>query len=429
MEKAVFLPTDRDFDMIEFDFDKAVERRGTCSIKWDALKDFFGREDLLPMWVADMDFRTPECVLDAIRRQLEQGVMGYTYPCGEWSASICRWLYRRHSWTVQPEHLIYVAGIVRGIAHAVDCFTERGDRVLVMAPVYHPFFLVSERQGRQVVYSPLRLDDDEVNIDFERLGKDLQGCRAMILCNPHNPGGRVWKKSELQQIASLCHKYGVFVISDEIHADLTLPGYRHTPFATVSEEALHNCMVLMAPSKAFNMPGLASSYVVIPDDAIRERFKTYMEAGEFDGGHIFSYTTVAAAYTEGEPWLEALLQYLNGNLDYLQQRLTADFPEITMIRPQASYLVFLNCKRLLPKIQSLPGENDQKKLENLFADRAHLALNSGATFGPNGEGNGYMRLNIGCPRPQLDTALNQLKTTLNKQKHSPAWKALQPEGR
>ncbi len=397
-----------------FDFDSVVERKGTCSIKWDALNEFFGRDDLLPMWVADMDFRTPECVMDAIRRQLDQGVMGYTFPCAEWATSICGWLLRRHSWKVQPEHLIYVAGIVRGIAHAVDCFTECGDKVLVMAPVYYPFFLVSERLGRKVVYSPLRLDNDEVNIDFDRLESDLQGCRAMILCNPHNPGGRVWKKEELQRIASLCLKHGVFVISDEIHADLTLPPYTHRPFASVSEEARSNSIVLMAPSKAFNMPGLSSSYVVITDDTVRARFKKYMEAGEFDAGHIFSYTTAAAAYTQGEDWLVALLQYINGNLDYLQQRLESDFPDITMIRPKASYLVFLNCKRLMPKLLSIPGETDQKRLENFFADRAHLALNSGAMFGPNGEGDGFMRLNIGCPRSLLAQALDQLLDAICK---------------
>lgn len=217
-----------------YNFDEVIERRGTDSVKWDGVKSVWGRDDLLPMWVADMDFRTPPFVMEALRKRLEHEVLGYTSACEEWYTSICSWLSRRHGWDVTREMLTFVPGIVRGQAFALQCFTNPGDRVMVMTPVYHPFFLVTQRMKREVVYSPLDLKDGQYQIDFERFRKDIQGCKVLILCNPHNPGGRVWTMDELRRIADICMENHTFVISDEIHADLTLPPYKHHPFATVS---------------------------------------------------------------------------------------------------------------------------------------------------------------------------------------------------
>lgn len=217
-----------------YNFDEVIERRGTDSVKWDGVKSVWGRDDLLPMWVADMDFRTPPFVMEALRKRLEHEVLGYTSACEEWYTSICSWLSRRHGWDVTREMLTFVPGIVRGQAFALQCFTNPGDRVMVMTPVYHPFFLVTQRMKREVVYSPLDLKDGQYQIDFERFRKDIQGCKVLILCNPHNPGGRVWTVDELRRIADICTESHTFVISDEIHADLTLPPYKHHPFATVS---------------------------------------------------------------------------------------------------------------------------------------------------------------------------------------------------
>lgn len=385
-----------------YDFDELLERRGTDSVKWDGVQEVWGRDDLLPLWVADMDFRTPPFVMDALQRQLSGGVLGYTRPCADWAPAICDWLLRRHGWQVETGWISFVPGIVRAQALALLCFTRPGDRVAVMNPVYHPFFLVTQRLEREVVFSPLVLRDGHYHIDYARLEQDLDGCRVLILCNPHNPGGRVWTEDELRRVADICHRRGVMVLSDEIHADLTLPGYRHHPFATVSPRAAAISLTFMAPSKAFNMPGLASSYAIAVDPSIRRRFQTFLEAGEFGEGHMLAYVGCAAAYREGEEWLGQLLDYIQGNIDFTEQFLKERIPAIGMIRPQASYLIFLDCRRL-----GLP----QPELVNLFVDKAHLALNDGTMFGRGGEG--FMRLNVGCPRSVLRRALEQLEQAVS----------------
>lgn len=386
---------------MKYDFDEVIERRGTDSVKWDGVKNVWGRDDLIPMWVADMDFRTPPFVMDALRKRLDHEILGYTFACEEWYTSICNWLHKRHQWDVTRDMLTFVPGIVRGQAFALQCFTNPGDKVMVMTPVYHPFFLVTERLGREVVYSPLDLYDGHYHIDFERFSRDIRGCKVLILCNPHNPGGRVWTVEELCRIAAVCKDNGTLVISDEIHADLTLPPYKHHPFATVSEAAAQNSLTFMAPSKAFNMPGLGSSYAIAVNDAIRLRFQEFMEAGEFCEGHLLAYIGAAAAYTHGEEWLEQMLEYVKGNIDFTEKYLKEHIPGIGMIRPQASYLVFLDCRAL-----GLPHE----KLIELFVDKARLALNDGTMFGQPGEG--FMRLNIGCPRSALQQALQQLSAAV-----------------
>lgn len=380
-----------------YNFDELIDRRHTGSVKWDGMKNAFGRDDLTAMWVADMDFRTPLFVMDALRQRLEHEVLGYAMPCEGWDTTICHWLQKRHQWEVRPDWLTFVPGIVRGQAFALLCFTNPGDRVLVMTPVYHPFFLVTERLKREAVRSPLDLRDGHYHIDFDRLRHDLQGCKALVLCNPHNPGGRVWTVDELRRIAELCQESGTLVISDEIHADLTLPPYKHHPFATVSPAAASNSVTFMAPSKTFNMPGVQSSFAIVPDDTLRARFQQFMEAGEFCEGHLFAYIGCKAAFEHGEEWLNQLLAYIQGNIDFTESYLRQHIPAIGMIRPQASFLVFLDCRQL---------GLEQEALERLFADKARLALNTGTTFGEPGRG--FMRLNVGCPRAALKQALDQL---------------------
>lgn len=386
---------------MNYNFDEVIERRGTDSVKWDGMSGRWGREDLLPMWVADMDFRTAPFVVEALKKRLEHEVLGYTFACEEWYSSIINWLQQRHGWTISREMLTFTPGIVRGLAFVIQCFTERGDKVMVMPPVYHPFFLVTEKNGREVVYSPLELRDDQYYIDFDRFRTDVQGCKLLILSNPHNPGGRVWTKEELAQIADICYESGTLVISDEIHADLTLPAYHHTTFALVSERAKMNSIVFMSPSKAFNMPGVASSYAIIENDKIRHRFREFMEASEFCEGHLFAYLTVAAAYSNGTEWLDQVVAYIQGNIDFAEAYLKENIPAIRMIRPQASYLIFLDCRGL--------GLN-QEGLKDFFANDVRLALNDGAMFGKEGEG--FMRINVACPRSLLQKALEQLKAAV-----------------
>lgn len=390
---------------MKYNFDEIIDRRGTDSVKWDGVQERWGRNDLTPMWVADMDFRTAPFVIEALKKRLEHEVLGYTFASKEWSDSIVRWLDERYGWHIHKEHLFFSPGIVRGLAFVLHCFTEKGDKVMVMSPVYHPFFLVSQKNEREVVFNTLELKDGQYAIDFDRFSRDVQGCKVLILSNPHNPGGRVWTKDELARIADICYANGTLVISDEIHADLTLPPYQHQTFALVSEHAKQNSIVFMSPSKAFNMPGLASSYAVIENSELRRKFKAFMEASEFGEGHLFAYLSVAAAYSHGTEWLDQAIAYIQGNIDFTEQYLQEQIPQIQMIRPQASYLVFLDCRLLGLK---------QKDLERLFVEDARLALNTGTTFGADGEG--FMRLNVACPRAILEQALRQLKEAVEKRK-------------
>ncbi len=388
---------------MNYNFDEIIDRRGTDSVKWDAVGERFGRNDLLPLWVADMDFRTPPFIIEALRTRMEHEVLGYTFASEAWYTSIIAWLQKRYGWTIQREMLTFMPGIVRGLAFAIHCFTRPGDKVMVMPPVYHPFFLVTQKNKREVVYSPLVLRDGQYEIDFDRFKSHLQGCKLLILSNPHNPGGRVWTPEELAMIAELCAESGTLVISDEIHADLTLPPYKHTTYALVSEKARQNSLVFMSPSKAFNMPGLASSYCVIENEALRHQFQEYMEASEFSEGHLFAYLSVAEAYSNGTEWLDQALAYIQGNIDFTDTYLRTHIPGIRVIRPQASYLVFLDCREL---------GLSQEKLVDLFVNGAHLALNNGTTFGKEGEG--FMRLNVACPRSVLEKALSQLQQAINQ---------------
>lgn len=390
---------------MKYNFDEIIDRQGTDSVKWDDYKNRWKRDDLLPLWVADMDFRTPPFVMDALRKRLEHEVLGYTTVCADWYSAIREWLHSRYQWDVTPEEMMFVPGIVRGIAFGLQCFTAPGDKVMVMTPVYHPFFLVTRKMGREVVYSPLDLRDGQYQIDFERFNRDMQGCKVLILCSPHNPGGRVWTADELKEIARICKQNHTLVFSDEIHSDLTFKPYKHHPFPTVSEDAASNSLTFMASSKTFNMPGLGSSFCVITDEALRQKFHSFMEAGEFDEGHLFAYIGAAAAYKYGEEWLGQLLDYLQENIDFTEKYLAEHIPGISMIRPQASFLVFLDCRAL---------GLSQADLNKLFVEKAHLALNDGTIFGEPGKG--FMRLNVACPRAVLQQALQQLEAAVNEMK-------------
>jgi cystathionine beta-lyase len=383
---------------MKYNFDEIIDRKGSDALKVEALKTRWGREDLIPMWVADMDFRTPPYIINAIRKRCDSGILGYTSVPESWSKSIINWLKIRYNWEVSKDILTFSPGIVQGLAFAIKCFTKQKDKIMVMSPVYHPFFLVSEHNNREVVYSSLKIENGSIEIDFEKFRTDIKGCNVLILCNPHNPGGRVWTKEELEKIAYICYDKQVLVFSDEIHADLTFPGSKHIPFATVSEKAKNNSLIFMSPSKAFNMPGLLSSYIIIPNPEINKLFKKYMTASEHDSGHMFAYTCTAAAYSNGTEWLDQALDYIMNNITYLFTRLSEKMPLIKPIRPEASYLVFLDCRDL---------GLEQKELVNFFVDGAHLALNDGAMFGK--EGVGFMRMNIACPRSVLEKALDQLE--------------------
>lgn len=380
-----------------YNFDEIVHRWDTDSIKYDGPKTE-GYTQYIPMWVADMDFRTPQPILDSIQKMLENGVLGYTLPPTLWAITIRNWLLKKYDWTIDPKELVFAPGIVRGLTFAIRCFTEPGDKILIMSPVYPPFFSVPERNKRQLVTHKLQIKNNQFHINFEQFEQDVKQCKLFVLCNPHNPGGRVWLKEELEQMATICKKHNVLVISDEIHADLTLPAHTHHPFASVSDAAKQNSIVFMAPSKTFNMPGLVSSYAIIPNGELRKQYTIYVEDLDVASGHMFSYRPLIAAYTECDAWLEQAINYIQGNIDYVRDYLANHLSRIKMIEPQASYLIFLDCREL--KL------NDQE-LRDFFEKKAGLLLNPGITFGP--EGSGFMRLNIGCPKSIVQKAMKQLE--------------------
>lgn len=389
--------------MKHYNFDEIIDRKGTSCVKYDGLKNAYqGKENLIPLWVADMDFATPDFIVEALKKRCEHPVFGYTFDDDEYYESIQTWLDYKYHWKTEREWISYIPGIVKGIGLAVQCFTQPGDKVIIQPPVYHPFRLVPTRMGREVVYNPLKLEDGVYKMDFEQLESLIdKDCKMLILSNPHNPGGVVWEKEALVKLAQICSAHGILVISDEIHAEMTYPQFRHHPFATVSEEAAACSVTFMAPSKTFNIAGIVSSYALVPDSRIREKFYSFLEAGELNAGTIFAFTATKAAYTYGAEWLQQMRSYVIENVNFVDEYLKKNIPQIKVYRPQASFLVWLDCREL---------KLAQPELVQLFEDKAGLALNDGIMFGKEGEG--FMRLNIGCPRSILNQALESLKKAI-----------------
>lgn len=389
-----------------YDFNKPIDRRGTHCVKVEALENYFGRKDLLPLWVADMDFETPDFIIEALRRRLDHAVLGYPVAYDGYWNSIIGWLRNRHGWEVEREWLRYIPGIVKGIAMVINAFTQQGDKVIIQPPVYHPFRLVPEHNGREVVMNPLRRVGDRYEMDFEQLESVIdEKCKLLILSNPHNPVGITWSKATLQRLAEIAAKHNIIVVSDEIHCDMALYGNRHTPFATVSEEATRCSITFGAPSKTFNIAGVVSSFAVVPDPVLREKFFSWLTANEMDMPTIFAMTATEAAFTEGEQWRQQMIAHIEGSIDYVEAFLSENIPAIKLIKPEASFLVWLDCSALGLK---------HEELVKLMVDEAHLAMNDGAMFGIGGEQ--HLRLNVGTQRSVLEQAMQQLKSATDKLK-------------
>lgn len=388
--------------MKTYDFDRIIERRGTGAIKTDALKKVFGKEDLVPLWVADMDFETPDFIVNALKERLEHPVFGYTAEPEDYRPAIIDWVAGLHGWEIRKEWISYIPGIVKGIGMAINALLEKDEKVIIQPPVYHPFRLVPQRNGREVVFNPLRETVDGYEMDFENLEAVCDDkCRMLILSNPHNPAGITWSRKSLERLASFCHSRGIIVISDEIHADMALFGNRHIPFASVSPEAAACSITFGAPSKTFNIAGIVCSYAVVPDDALRERFYRWIEANEMGSAPIFSHIATVAAFRHGAEWRRQVLDYIQGNIEFVEDFCRDYIPQIRPLRPQASFLVWLDCRRL---------GLDREGLNRLFIDGAGLALNDGEMFSPGGEG--FMRLNVGTSRAVLKDALERLRSVI-----------------
>ena len=386
---------------MNYNFDEVVCRKHTDALKLEALAPRWGRTDLLPMWVADMDFKTPPFIVEVMKKRMECEVFGYTAKPESWYEAIISWQKRRHKWTITKEMISFVPGVVPALAMAVQAFTQRGEKVMIQQPVYNPFAQVIRNNHRELVNCPLELKDGQYHINFKLFEKKIKGCKLFLFCHPHNPGGRVWTREELEKVATICAQNNVIIVADEIHADLTLLPYEHIPFASVSEEAKQNSVVFASPSKAFNMAGLATSYAVIANPTLRRRFESYVEGNELAAGNVFAFNTVVAAYNKGEEWLQQMLTYVQGNIDEVVSYIKENIPQLKVIIPQASYLVFIDFNAL---------QLNQKDIVALCTNRAHLALNDGSIYGE--EGNGYMRINLACPRSVVRQALAQLKDAI-----------------
>lgn len=390
--------------MKQINFDQIIDRSKSGAICYDGLQQYFGRKDLLPLWIADMNFATPSFIIDALRKRLEHPILGYTQEPEAYRQAIINWVGSHHQWTIEREWIRYMPGIVKGIGTVVNAMTSRDDEIVIMPPVYHPFHLVPEGNGRTVVACPLISTGETPAVDFDKLAAVCnERTRLLIFCNPHNPIGICWDRATLSRLADFCHERGILVISDEIHCDMALFGHKHIPFASVSQKAADISITFQAPTKTFNIAGVVSSHTIVPNEKIREKYFGWLEANEFDFPHLFApIATISAFSEEGEEWRQQMLHYVEDNISFVEDYCREQLPQIHPIRPQASFLVWLDCREL---------GLSHKGLIDLFEGRAHLALNDGAMFGK--EGNGFMRLNVGMPRAIVRQALEQLKKAVH----------------
>ncbi|UYX55763.1 pyridoxal phosphate-dependent aminotransferase (plasmid) [Bacillus thuringiensis] len=387
---------------MEFDFKQQIDRFDTASYKWDQSKILFEREDILPMWVADMDFMSPPAVVDALINRATHGVYGYTIIPDSYYISIMDWLKRRHGSIVQKEWITHSPGVVTALSILVSCLTKPGDKVIIQSPVYHPFYDVVIQQNRELVTNNLILEDGRYTMDLKDLEDKIDSSvKVMLLCNPHNPVGRVWDEQELERLGALCAKHNIIVISDEIHCDLIYKGNKHVPFLSISEELKSTSITCISTSKTFNLAGLKTCNLIIQNPHIKELYEKKLRMLSLHAESFFGITAVEAAYTHGEEWLNQLLIYLEGNLNFLLDYFKQHINEVKVIKPEGTYLVWLDFQGL---------RMNKENIEKWMYQKAKLALNEGSMFGKNGEG--FLRMNIACPRVILEEGLARIRKAL-----------------
>lgn len=383
-------------------FDEIIDRKNTNSVKWDLCEERFGKSDILPMWVADMDFASPPQVCDAILKRAEHRVYGYTHVSNELNQAIKIWYTKRNAWEIDTNWIVHTPGVVSSINIAILSLTNENDKILVQTPVYYPFFSCIEGNKRILIKNSLENSNGYYKINFEDLENKLKdGVKLMILCSPHNPVGRVWKKEELERVANLCLQNNVLLISDEIHSDLVYKGHKHIPIASLSEEIQKNTITLHSPTKTFNLAGLSHSMAFIPNDIFREKFISTMNRIGAGMLNTFGLTAAHAAFSYGEPWLEDLIEYLTGNLKIIVEYFEKNIPEIKVVMPESTYLAWLDCREIIEKVGNL---------EKFFVEKAGVGLNDGLIFGDDGKG--YSRINFACPRELLIKGLQLIESAI-----------------
>jgi len=386
-----------------YNFDEPVDRQGTSCVKYDSRKDVFGTDSVIPMWVADMDFKSPPFVIEALRQRLDHEILGYTIRREEYFSSLRKWVERRHSWEINEDWISFSPGIVPALNICTLAYTDRGDGIIIQPPVYFPFYNAVTDHGRRLVYNQLIENDGKWEIDFGKLKKKAsEGARMLFLCNPHNPVGRSWTKHEMETIAGICADNNILIISDEIHSDLVLPPYRHTPLACLSPDIADITLTCMAPSKTFNLAGLSTSSMIISNPELKKKFDSIIESLHISGGNIFGTEASIAAYTHGDEWLDSMLDYININVEYVVKELQKT-KLIRPVPPEATYMIWLDCREM---------GMDTGELNKFFIYKAGVGMSKGTVFGPGGEG--FMRMNIACPLDTLKRAIDNIKNALLK---------------
>jgi cystathionine beta-lyase len=391
-------------------FDGIIDRTGTSCFKWDFRRDVFGKEDIIPMWIADMDFMAPQVVIDAFKKRVEHGVYGYTGKCDGFFEAIIEWEKQRHGWEIERKWLATCPGVVSGINTCIQAFTHPGEKIIIQTPVYHPFFDAVVMNGRQLVLNPLKITNHRYEIDYEDLRQKIdKQTKMLIFCSPHNPVGRVWEYEELQKLAEICVENQIILISDEIHQDIVYKGHKHIPIASVDVSG--NGMLLpirdwtvtlTAPSKTFNIAGLLSSVAVIPNEKLRNAFEFRLSANGIGIGNIFGNLGLETAYRYGAPWLDELIDYLDENITFTLDYINSEIPSIKTFRPDGTFLLWLDCEAI---------SKEDGALRRWFIEEAKVGLDCGTVFGPGGEH--HMRMNVGCQRETLHRALEQIKKALS----------------
>jgi cysteine-S-conjugate beta-lyase len=390
---------------MKYDFNQLIDRENTNSVKWDPsiLKKFLGveGEDLLPLWVADMDFRVPECLIEDLKKRVDHGIFGYSAPLDEYYGALSWWQKTRHNWEIKQEWVTVTPGVVPALNFIIRALSDEGDKVIIQQPVYNPFKTVIENNNRIVVNNALILKDDNYVMDFEDLEMKAKdpNTKLLILCSPHNPLGRIWSREELQQLGEICNKHNVIVISDEIHNDLILPSYHHITYALLGHEFSDNSVICTAPSKTFNLAGLQTSNIIIPNKSIKEKIDKELEKSSLMFPNVFGIVATTSVYSEGgAEWLDQLLLYLEENLKFLEKYLEENLPQVKLYKPQGTYLAWLDFSRT---------NLEYKEIERRITEDAKVLLDGGSWFGSSGEG--FMRINIACPRSTLLKAITRIQ--------------------
>jgi cysteine-S-conjugate beta-lyase len=383
---------------MKYNFDQIIDREGTASIKYDKREELFGTNEIIPMWVADMDFPTPSFIVNKLTERALHPVYGYSFRTEEYYKAIIDWQKKRHNWNVRREWISFCPGIVPALNLCTLSFTRPGDGIIIQPPVYFPFFSAAENHGRQLIFNPLQEVKGRWEMDFENLERlAASGAKMLILSNPHNPTGTCWRENELRKLGDICLKNNIIILSDEIHCDLVLPGYKHTPVSKLSTELENITVTCIAPSKTFNLAGLSTASVIIPNDVLRKYFRKKIEDLHIGNGNIFGSVASTAAYSEGAEWVDELTLYVSRNADFAIRYLNENVPEIIAVKPEATYLMWIDCRGL---------KMNDKDLHRFFIEKAGVGLSEGAIFGPGGSG--FMRMNLGAPKTIVERALNQI---------------------